>query len=615
MSPISGYMGEFLFVDLTKGTTQRKSLNWDYARDFIGGAGYAARLLYDRLAVETLNPLHPDNEVAIFTGPLTATGAPCTGRHAICTKSALTGIWGESTGGGYFGAELRHAGLDGILITGSSAKPVYLKISDDEVQIKPADHLWGKDTTETERILKADANETKLRVLSIGPAGENQVRFAAVMNDLGRASARAGAGAVWGSKHLKAIAVKGTQTPVLADPEVFREQSKMLTEILKAFIPILGDNGTAYSVDLLMNVFNDMPVRYFSKPSMNVEKINAKALSEYRSGQFRCHICPIGCGPIITVETDIVSLKDVLGPEYESIASLGTLCQTDDLALLCKANHLCDLYGLDTISCGNVIAFSLAAHEKGKIPKDLVGSLNLQFGDPHVIIQLIELIAKREGLGAVLAEGVRHAANEFGVPELAVHVKGLEVPMHDPRAFFGLALTYAVSPCGANHMQGEGLSVDMGVTIDEFDIEPLDRHSDEGRGTLMAKLRNWKTVLNSLIVCQLAIVQPSTLLPLYRAATGRDTTIEQLYEIGERTMTLKRAFNIRCGITATDDALPPALLRPHASGSNEGKAPNVEHQLDAFYQFSQWDPTTGKPSPALLARLGLEDVKQDLWKD
>jgi len=613
MPTLKGYMGEFLFVDLTKGVTQRKPLNRDYVHNFIGGAGYAARLLYDRLTVETLDPFHPDNEVAIFTGPLTATGAPCTGRHAICTKSALTGIWGESTGGGYFGAELRHSGLDGLLITGAAASPVYLNIQDNDVQLQPADHLWGKDTTETERILKADARDEKLRVLSIGPAGEARVRFAAVINDLGRASARAGAGAVLGAKQLKAIAVRGSQRPQLADPEIFREHSKTIVQILENFAPILGEHGTLFSADMLMNVFNDMPVRYFSEPIMNIEKINAKGLSKYRSGRFRCHICPIGCGPIISLETETVSLTDVAGPEYESVASLGTLCQTDDMTLLCLANHLCDLYGLDTISCGSAIAFSLAAHEQGKIPKDLIGSLNLQFGDPQTVIQLIELISRREGLGAILAEGVRYAAKKFGIPELAIHVKGLEVPMHDPRAFFGMALSYAVSPVGANHMQGNVISHDMGVEIEEMKIEPIDRHSDEGRGESVAKIRNWEAVLNSLIVCKLAIQQPSTVIPFLKAATGRDVTITHLYEIGERTMTLKRAFNIRCGITAKDDRLPPALLKPHASGSNKGKSPNLQTQLKEFYEYSQWDSKTGKPTKTLLTRLGLDDVAKDLW--
>ncbi len=613
ISPLKGYMGEFLFVNLTKGLAERKPLNRDYARDFIGGAGYAARLLFDRLSVETLNPLHPDNEVAIFTGPLTATGAPCTGRHAICTKSALTGIWGESTGGGYFGAELRHAGFDGILITGAATSPVYLHIHDEDAQIRSADHLWGKDTFETEKILKTDAEDEKLRVLSIGPAGENRVRFAAVMNDLGRASARAGAGAVLGAKKLKAIAIRGSQKPELADPVAFREHSKTFFQMLESLEPILGANGTLYSADMLMNVFNDMPVRYFEEPSMVIDKINAKALAKYRSGQFRCHICPIGCGPIISIETEAISLKDIAGPEYESVASLGTLCQTDDLTLLCQANHLCNLYGLDTISCGSVIAFSFAAHEKGKIPETLVDSLNLKFGDARTVIQLIELIAKRQGLGEILAEGVKYAGARFGIPEMALHVKGLEVPMHDPRAFFGMALSYAVSPVGANHMQGEVISIDMGVEIEEFDVEPSDRHSDEGRGAMVAKVRNYKTVLNSLIVCKLAIAQPATIIDFYNAATGRDLTVHQLLEIGERTMTLKRVFNVRCGITAKDDTLPQALLTPHTRGLNQGKVPNLPAQLKEFYEYSQWDPQTGKPTAALLTKLGLNDVAETLW--
>jgi aldehyde:ferredoxin oxidoreductase len=606
-------MGQFLFVDLTKGVTQRKPLNWAYARAFIGGAGYATRLLYDRLTVETLDPLHPGNEVAIFSGPLTATGAPCTGRHAICTKSALTGIWGESTSGGYFGAELRQTGLDGILITGAAKSPVYLNIQDGDAQVKPADHLWGQDTFETEKIVKKDLGDTKIRVLSIGLAGENRVRFASIMNDGGRASARAGAGAVFGAKQLKAIAVRGSQKPELADAETFREHVKNAFQTLEGLAPILGANGTLYAADMLMNLFNDMPVRYFTEPSMDISKINALALKEYRSGQFRCHLCPIGCGPIISVETDTVSLRNVAGPEYETIGALGTLCQVDDLPLLCEANHLCNLYGLDTISCGNVIAFSFAAYEQGKLAKELVGSLNLKFGEAKTVVTLIEMIAKREGLGDLLADGVKRAGDRLGIPNLTVHVKGLEVPMHDPRAFYGLATAYAVSPIGAHHMQGDIHTIDMGVSIPEYNLEPGDRHADKGQGAAVAKMRNWRTLFNSLLICQLALLEPSLVTALYNAATGRNLTPLQLLEIGQRTMTLKRAFNIRCGVTAQDDRLPNAILKPFTSGPNEGKTPNLSHQLKEFYTASQWDPQTGKPTRKVLHQLDLDDVANDIW--
>ncbi len=606
-------MGEFLFVNLTKGTAEHKPLNWDYARDFIGGAGYAARLLYNRLAIETLNPFHPDNEVAIFTGPLTATGAPCTGRHAICTKSALTGIWGESTAGGYFGAELRHAGLDGILITGASKTPVILNIRDEQAKIESAEHLWGMDTFTTEESVKKETNDPTVRILSIGPAGEKLVRFAAIMNDKGRASARAGAGAVFGAKKLKAITVRGSQKPEIADPETFREHVKIAFQLLENLAPILGAKGTLYGADMLMNLFNDMPVRYFTKPSMDISKINANALDKYRSGQFRCHLCPIGCGPVVTINTDNISIHDAAGPEYETVGAMGTLCEVDNLALLCQANHLCNLYGLDTISCGSAIAFSFAANEQGKLPQNLVGSLKLDFGEGQTLLQLIEMITRREGFGNVLAEGVKLAGEKLGIPELAFHVKGLEVPLHDPRAFFGLAVSYAVSPIGAHHMQGDIHTVDMGVAIPDYDIEPGDRHGDEGRGIATAKFRNWRTIFNSLTLCQLALLEPSIVTELYNAATGLIVTPNQLLEIGERTMNLKRAFNIRCGITVKDDILPPPLLQPLTSGTNEGKAPNLQMQLKEFYEFSQWDPKTGKPTRELLIRLGLEDVAKDLW--
>ena len=615
MTLLSGYMGEFLYVDLTKETAHRKPINWDHARNFIGGSGYASRLLYDRLAVEALDPFHPSNEVAIFTGPLTATGAPCTGRHAICTKSALTGIWGESTGGGYFGAELRHTGLDGILVTGAAKSPVVLQITDDDATLTSADHLWGKDTYTTEDIIKKDAGDQKIRVLSIGPGGENRVRFAAVMNDEGRASARAGAGAVLGAKQLKAIAVRGSQKPEIADSDRFRDHVKTAFQLLEGLAPFLGANGTLYGADMLMNLFHNMPVRYFSEPFMDISKINATALKQYRSGQFRCHACPIGCGPIITIDEPGVKLNSVAGPEYETVAAFGTLCKVDNLSLLCQANHLCNLFGLDTISCGNVIAFSFAAKEAGKITKELEGSLNLEFGNGKTILKLIEMIANRQGLGNLLAEGVRWVGDTIGAPNLALHVKGLEIPMHDPRAFFGLATTYAVAPIGASHMQGDIQTVDMGVEIPEYEIEPGDRHSNKSKGFAIARLRNWRALFNSLTLCQLALLEPPLVTELYNATTGRTLTPLQLLEIGERSMTVKRAFNIRCGITKSDDRLPKGLQQPFMSGSNEGKVPNVELQLQQFYKTSSWDPKTGKPTPELLTRLGLKGIAKDLWSN
>ncbi|MFX1561813.1 MAG: aldehyde ferredoxin oxidoreductase family protein [Promethearchaeota archaeon] len=611
---MKGYAGKFLFVDLTKKVVQHKSLDWQIARDFIGGCGYAARLLYNRLNLENLDPFHPQNEMAIFTGPLTATGAPCTGRHAICTKSALTGIWGESTGGGYFGAELRFAGLDGILITGASREPVYLEIHDEISKIRPADHLWGKGTFETEEIIKRDAGDQKLRVLSIGLAGEKLVRFAAVMNDAGRASARAGAGAVFGAKKLKAIAVRGTTKPAVANPEQFKEQVKLAFQQVEGLKPILGENGTVYAIDLLMNLFNDMPVRFFTEPSMSVEKINAKAFQTIRSGKFSCHLCPIGCGPIITLETDSVHLKNVAGPEYETVAALGTLCQVDDLQLLCQANHLCNIYGIDTISCGNIIAFAFAMNELGKIPDNLKGSLSLEFGNGKTMIQLIEMITQRKGLGDLLAEGSRRASEYLDVPQMALHVKGLEVPMHDPRAFFGFAATYATSPIGAHHMQGDICTVNMGISYPEFDIEPLDRHTDEGKGIQVAKFQSWRTIFNSLVLCQLTMLEPNLVAALYTEATGQQIDPSHLLEIGHRTMTIKRAFNIRCGITAKDDALPPSLMKAFATGTNAGKAPDLAKQLDDYYQYRQWDPVTGKPTRKCLESMGLSDVVNRLWQ-
>jgi aldehyde:ferredoxin oxidoreductase len=603
---LDGYLGKLLTVDLSSGETKDEPLNMEYARQFIGGSALAARYLYDLLdpGLDPLNPAHP---LFFMTGPLTGTRAPLCGRHVVCARSPLTGIWNESHAGGFVGPELRFAGYDGIIVNGRSLKPVYLWVQDGKAELRDAGHLWGKDTFETQAIIKEELGDRRVRVACIGPAGENRVLLANIIHDHARAAGRGGMGAVMGSKNLKAVAVRGHGRIPVADEERLKELARQVTEILKDdfLSDMLRETGTACAMDQL-NYLGSLPARYYTQGVFNTETLNGGYMADtILTGTSACYGCVVGCGRKVAVGEGQYTFPEIDGPEYETICALGTTLLIDDLAAVSWLGHLCDGYGMDTMSAGSTIGLAHYLFQEGVIGSQDTGGLTLQWGDPDTVIELLGQMAHKEGFGALLSEGSRRLGQRFGVEELAVQVKGLEVAYHDPRALSAMALVYSTSPIGASHNHSDMYWVEVGRSLEELGIPFTDRLEDAGKGPLVARHQDWRSVTNALIMCIFNNAPAQYHADLFNAATGRQETLDSLLHIGERIWNLKRAFNHRLGLTRADDRLPQLLLQPLSEGGTEGHVPDLDMMLREYYQARDWDSETGKPSREKLEELGL----------
>lgn len=612
---MSGYMGKLLVVDLTRGELLDEPLDPTWAHDFVGGAGYAARYLYDELGPDT-DALGPDNTLMFMTGPLVGTRAPSCGRHEVCAISPLTGIWGESNSGGFWGAELKFSGYDGIVIRGRSETPVWLSIIDGQSpSLHDAAGLWGLDTYETQQRLRDEMEDQKLRVASIGPAGENLVLYAAIMNDHGRAAGRTGMGAVMGSKNLKAIAVRGRQRVPLAEKESFRLTAGQALQTVMDDISsqVYNQMGTASFVDMSM-MWGNMPNKYWSQAQFDeATNLSGVAMMEtILSRSVPCYGCAVACGREVTLKDTPYGVGVVDGPEYETVAMLGSQLLVDDLPGVAYAGHLCNRYGLDTVSAGSSIALAYLLYDRGFITSADTGGLPLRWGDIDVAHTLLEMIAQRQGFGSILADGVKRISARYQAEDLAVHVNGLEPAAHDPRALSGMAVIYATSPRGACHMQGDMYAVDMGLTLPEVGIHPSGRFKTRGKSKVAAKVQDWRTLYNSAIMC--AFVNPTApvLVKLLSEATGWSSDIVWWQRTGERIFNLKRAFNNRLGVRRGNDRLPERFFVPMSNGSR-GRTPRMEMLLEEYYACREWDWETGKPSPDKLISLGLPEIAKELW--
>jgi aldehyde:ferredoxin oxidoreductase len=613
---MSGYLGKLLVVDLTSGELVEEPVDPAVAHDFIGGAGYAARYLYDELGPET-DPLGPENTLMFMTGPLVGTRAPSCGRHAVCALSPLTGIWGESNSGGFWGAELRFAGYDGLVVRGRSEKPVWLSIVEgQQPALHGASELWGLDTYETQQRLRDEMGDQKVRVTSIGPAGENLVLYAAVMNDHGRAAGRTGMGAVMGSKNLKAIAVRGTQRVPLANREAFRQTAKEAGRIVCEDISttVFQQMGTASFVDMSI-MWGNMPNKYWSQASFD-EATNLSGVTMMETILTRpvpCYGCAVACGREVTLKDTPYGVEVVDGPEYETVAMLGSMLLVDDLPGVAYAGHLCNRLGLDTISAGSAISLAYLLYDRGFITSADTGGLPLRWGDIETAHTLLELIAGREGFGDLLAQGTKRIAAHYGASDLAVHVNGLELAAHDPRALSGMAVVYATSPRGACHLQGDMYVVDMGLTLPEVGIFPSGRFKTRGKSKIVAKVQDWRTLYNSAIMCILVNPTAPVLVKLLSDATGWSSDIVWWQRTGERIFALKRVFNNRLGVNRGNDRLPERMLIPMSNGSR-GRTPRMDMLLEEYYAVRDWDWQTGKPTRDRLVSLGLPDIAEELWE-
>ncbi len=619
---MNSYTGKLLIVDLTTGKVFDEALNENYAAQYIGGAGLAARYLYDAIDAQT-DPLSPDNPLIFMTGPLAATAAPSCGRFVVAARSPLTGIYGEATGGNFFASDLKLAGYDGIIVRGAAPTPVYLLIRDGKVELRDAQHLRGKTTFETGDALRAELDDQKLTVAAIGPAGENRVKYALILSTNARAGAkkgiagRCGMGAVMGSKNLKALAVRAGATKIaLHDPAAFQAALHPTTEMLSDDIStqIWRSVGTSGSMDYL-GLMGDVPVKYWTQGTFDYASISGNTLAEtILTGRGTCHACMIGCGRKVARAAGH-DLPHAEGPEYETLAAFGSLLLNDNLGMATYLGAQCDALGLDSITAGSTIAFAAFLREQGLVPASALDGADLRWNDPAVASKLVEMIARREGLGDALAEGSKNFGARYGVEHFAVQVNGMELAMHDPRAAAGMAIVYATSPIGASHNQSDYFMIEIsGRVLDDLGIGATERFENAGKGAPVAKHQDWRAFTSSLAQCHFPNPPVKNMIAMLSAATGYDVTLANALTYGERMMNLKRALNLKLGYNArAAEKLPELVLRPLADSGSEGHVPQLEPMLREYYAHREWDWETGKPRREKLLALGMPEIARDVW--
>ncbi len=613
--------GTALRVDLDTESITEEQLPDRWIGRYLGGTGVAARLLYEELE-PGVDPLGPENKLVFATGPITGTRAPTSGRHSVSAKSPLTGLLGEATSGGDWGSVLRRAGFDFVIVEGQADDPVYLHVEDGEYELRDATDLWGSDVPETTEQIQAEVGDDAV-VSTIGRAGENEVRFAAVMNDIKRAAGRTGMGAVMGSKNLKAISVIGTGDVHrhIPDFEAYKQLTLELTQTVTQTpsTKTRRDHGTAAAIEEESEVFQNLPTKYFEESAFDgAWDISGPRMSEdYLTKTYACGQCPISCGRVVSMVSDKYgTLSDQGGPEYETLASFGSLSKNDDFESIARANELCNRYGLDTISAGHVVAFAIAMQDRGFLD-DVDTDLELDWGNDEAIVELVHRIADRDGLGETLADGVVRAAADLDASEHAVHVKGLEVPMHEPRAQKTMGLTYATSNRGACHMRAFTGYVDIyGYDISDLEIYSDDypRHATEGKAELEVIMQNLFSVYDSMCGCKFSyppgtenieVAQVGQLLGL---ALGTELDTEDVLSYGERIFNMKRLFNVREGASREDDSLPSIFTDvSFEDGSNAGQVVELDEMLGEYYELRGWGDD-GRPSADRLTEIGMDDV-------
>ena len=610
---MKGYFGKFLKVDLTNKKIEDLAISDDDLKNYVGGSTLAAKIIYDYVQ-PGMDPLAPENPLVFAAGPFIGSNIPMVSRAAICGIAPGSGLWGEATTGGNFPFRLKGTGYDGILITGKAAKPVYLFVKGGKAEFKDASHLWGKNTYETQEMIDKELGE-KTSTACIGMGGEKLIKFAGIMNDEGRTAGRCGLGALMGSKNLKAVVVSGNMKAEPADGESLKSLVKEVLDCIKSYPNASGYKlyGTNMYIDLGMRL-GDVPTKYFTKSIFPVEKLHGPAFrTRYNMANYACSGCLIGCGRIIKDFSN--DIKKVDGPEYETIAAFGPLCMNFDIDSIVKANHICNMHGIDTISAGVSIAFAMHLYEKGILTKEKAG-MEIKWGDGAVILKLLEMIIKQEGIGVILSKGVKEMAVLLGAdPEEAAHVKGLEFPMHDPRTYQGAALAYAVGPRGACHLKGSFYNLDAPGTETglELGITFSDKNDPAQKGALTAKILHFCELYNSFTLCQFSPMTAPMIARALASITGNDFKTMDLLTFGERSLNLKRAINNKLGVTRKDDRLPKIVRRALKEGSTAGIEPNMDLMLKEFYEVSKWDWETGKPTREKLMELGLNQAAKDLW--
>ncbi|RLE60849.1 MAG: aldehyde ferredoxin oxidoreductase [Thermoprotei archaeon] len=614
---MKGYAGKILFVNLTDKTIREEPIDPKVAEKYIGGKGYALYLLYYRylkhymkrgIAPQDIDPLGPENVLVFATGPITGiAGAPSPGRyHVMALRSPLTGSIASANSGGEFGPYMKFAGYDLIVIEGASEKPVYIEIVNGHVEIKDASDVWGKTVFDTTRILKERVNAKNVSVACIGPAGENLVLFANIMNDEHRAAGRTGVGAIMGSKKLKAIVVAGDKHLEIADPEGFKELAGKLIERMKKN-PVTGEGLPKYGTAILVNIINQagmLPYKnwqYGYNP--DADKISGETLAEkYLIKRRPCWGCQIGCGRVVRVQFGPYQILYSEGPEYESIWALGNDTGVTDLEAIIKANHYCDELGLDTISMGSTIATAMELYEKGYIPDEDLQGIDLKFGNPAALVEMVWRTAYKSGFGRMLALGSKRLAEMYGAPELSMSVKGLEMPAYDPRGAKGIGLNYATANRGGCHVTGYTISPEI-LGLPEK-IDPL---TPEGKAKWVKIFQDFTSVVNSAVNCLFVTFElgAKDYAELFNKIAGFNFTEQDVMTIGERIYNLERYMMSLYGFSAKDDTLPRRLTHePMPEGPVKGQVVELDRMLKEYYELRGW--VNGVPTKEKLKELGIE---------
>jgi len=624
-----GYNGKILRVNLTERSIAVEEPGEKFYRQYLGGKGLISYYLLNEQRPRT-DPLDPQNKLIFAAGVVTGAPLGGSGRNAVGAKSPLTDTICCAEVGGYWGAELKHAGYDAIIIEGKATSPVYLSIQDGKAEIRDATNLWGKPTGEAQELIRTELGDSGVRTALIGPGGERLVRFACIVNDLRHFAGRGGLGAVMGAKNLKGIAVRGHNPPAMANRETIGTLAKWFRDIVSThpFVSEFHEVGTLGGISAYSRA-GGLPTRNFQDGVFaGADKIEAKTyMNTIGSGRFTCYACPVRCKHLVAVgEPYNVSDKYYHGPEFETVVSFGSFCGIDDLGAIAKANQLCSAYGVDTISCGSTIAFAMECFQRGLLTEKDVG-FRLNFGDANALIKAVEKICTREGFGNILAEGTRRAAQKIGkgAEQCAMHVKGLEIPMHSPYFKPITGLGYALYPGGADHvcnlyfphsMATPGPGLDQYKPLGVLDPLPRDEFSSPARIRQYVYATLWASVVDCLVMCLFCAFgyQQHRITEIVRAVTGWDTTLWELMKVGERCMNMMRAFNIREGFSRQDDRLPERFHQPLATGPLEGfklDKEKFEKAKQTYYGMMGWDKN-GIPQREKLQELDIEWVAEKI---
>lgn len=606
---LGGYAGKILDVNLETGELKDKTLDEEVLRMYLGGKGLGLKLIYDEFR-DDMQPFDPDNLLVFSTGPATGARVPTSGRyHILTSKSPLTGAVGSGNSGGKWGPYLKFAGYDAVVVRGISEKPVYLTIINGKAELVEAPDIWGMTVIAvTEELLKrAGTDPKKTSIACVGPAGENLISFACIMNDEYRTAGRTGSGAVMGSKKLKAILVSGNQRQESANPEMLVEKVAESMSLIREN-PVTGPKGGlhVYGTAVLVNIVNAHGAyshRNFQQSNYPEadEQSGERLTATYLTGTTGCWGCPIVCGRKSAVPEGPFSVRYTEGPEYETIFALGSNCGVKELDAIIKANHFCNEFGIDTISMGGTIACAMELVEKGKIPEERLQGLNLRFGDPGAMVECVWRTAYKAGFGADLALGSRKLAEKYQAPEYAINVKGMELPAYDPRPIQGIGLEYATSNRGGDHVYGYTIPSEiLGIP------EKRDPYSTEGKPEWTIFMQDLGSAINSSVICLFTsfAIGPSQYAGMLQAITGMELDPEKLLKIGERITNLERLMNSRYGFNRTQDVLPKRLTtEPTPAGPSKGQISHVPEMIDKYYELRGW--VDGVPTEEKLKELGI----------